>query len=79
MTKIIYARRTNERYTGSFDWIKSRHTFSFANYFDRDFMGFFALRVINDDIIASHRGVGAHPHENMEISNIHLKRCRYSH
>ena len=54
-------------------WLKSKHSFSFANYYNPDRMNFGVLRVLNDDIVAEGRGFGTHPHDNMEIISIPLK------
>lgn len=54
-------------------WLHSRHTFSFADYYDQERVHFGALRVLNDDIVQGGRGFGMHPHDNMEIITIPLE------
>ncbi|TXK75679.1 pirin family protein [Mesonia sp. K4-1] len=53
-------------------WLKSHHSFSFANYFNQDRMNFGMLRVLNDDEVSGGKGFGKHPHKNMEIISIPL-------
>ncbi|MCX6270416.1 MAG: pirin family protein [Bacteroidetes bacterium] len=54
-------------------WLDSRHTFSFAGYYDPERIHFGALRVLNDDTVAAGMGFGKHPHDNMEIISIPLE------
>lgn len=56
-----------------FEWLDSKKTFSFADYYNPKRMGFGALRVLNDDTVAGGKGFGSHPHDNMEIISIPLE------
>jgi redox-sensitive bicupin YhaK (pirin superfamily) len=64
---MLTVRPAGERGRTELDWLDSRHTFSFGEYFDSSHMGFGPLRVINDDRVEPGRGFGTHGHRDMEI------------
>lgn len=70
MSNVIHKEETRGR--ADHGWLRSRHTFNFADYFRPDRMSFGALRVLNDDEVDAGRGFMTHPHKNMEIVSIPL-------
>jgi quercetin 2,3-dioxygenase len=64
---MISVRKGSDRGLTSIDWLKSRHTFSFGEYYDPKEQGFSDLRVINEDWVAPGAGFPTHSHRDMEI------------
>lgn len=71
MKTIIHKAET--RGFGSNDWLETRHTFNFADFYNPERTRFGVLRVLNDDIIKGGTGFHSHPHQNMEIITIPLE------
>ena len=69
----IILHKAATRGNANHGWLHSKHTFSFANYYDPERIHFGALRVLNDDTVEAGMGFGKHPHDNMEIISIPLE------
>jgi len=66
-TPALLIQRSDERAYFDHGWLKTNHSFSFADYFDPNNTHWGALSVFNDDVVAPGQGFGTHPHRNMEI------------
>lgn len=69
---MIVVRKSDERGFADHGWLRTHHSFSFADYYDREHMNFGPLRVLNQDEVAPGKGFGTHGHQNMEIVTVVL-------
>ncbi|MBV7531035.1 pirin family protein [Chitinophaga sp. sic0106] len=72
MSKYILHKEDSRHHEYN-DWLESKKTFSFADYYNPKRIHFGALRVFNDDVVKATKGFGKHPHDNMEIISIPLQ------
>ncbi len=70
---MINVYKADSRNGSNHGWLKTYHSFSFANYYDPDNVKFGSMRVLNDDIVQPETGFGTHPHREMEIVSIVLR------
>ena len=71
--KVLKLRRSSDRFISSREWLKSQHSFSFAEHSDPSWDNFGKIRVINEDIISPNSGFESHSHSNMEIITVVTK------
>lgn len=71
-TMNTVVRKADDRYFANHGWLKSYHSYSFADYYDPENMYFSYMRVLNDDFLAPATGFDLHPHREMEIISIPL-------
>ena len=64
---MIQIKKSSERGISRLEWLDSKHSFSFGDYYDPNNMGFNNLKVINEDIVTPDSGFATHQHSNMEI------------